>query len=151
ELRTIVTDLEKILRRLLGRDVELAIKSEQGPTTIRADVGQIEQILLNLAVNARDAMPQGGRLSIDVRPVPAFEIPVSCQSSPIAGSYLLISVSDTGCGMDDMTKRRIFEPFFTTKDPGKGTGLGLATVAKSVMQNNGLIEVLSELGRGTTF
>ena len=141
----------EIAAKLLHANIALSVEVAPDLPDILGDGRQLHQVVMNLCVNARDAMPQGGRLSIDVRPVPAFEVPVSCQSSPIAGSYLLISVADTGCGMDSVTKRRIFEPFFTTKGPGKGTGLGLATVAKSVEQNNGLIEVFSEPGRGTTF
>jgi PAS domain S-box-containing protein len=151
DLRALIADMDKILRRLLGREIDLQVRTDPGASIIRADAGQIEQALLNLAVNARDAMTHGGRLTITLRPVPAYEVPVSCQNVTVGGSYILLAVSDTGCGMDAATKGRIFEPFFTTTGPGLGTGLGLATVAKAIEQNGGLIEVLSELGRGATF
>jgi PAS domain S-box-containing protein len=149
DLRVLIGDMDKFLRRLLGRDIELQVRSEPGPMTIRADAGQIEQAVLNLAVNARDAMAHGGRLTITLRSIPAYEAP---RESPAGvSSYVMLAVSDSGCGMDCATKRRIFEPFFTTKSPGHGTGLGLATVAKAIEQNGGSIEVESELGRGATF
>jgi signal transduction histidine kinase len=151
DLRTVIGDLDKILRRLLGRDIELILCVDPSPATIRADAGQIEQALLNLAVNARDAMAHGGRLTIALSHVAAYEMPVHCPNVAVGSSYVLLSVNDTGCGMDAATKSRIFEPFFTTKGPGEGTGLGLATVAKAVKQNGGFIEVHSDLGRGATF
>jgi two-component system cell cycle sensor histidine kinase/response regulator CckA len=151
DLRDMALEMESILRHLLGREIELLVSFDPGAATIRGDAGQIEQALLNLVVNARDAMPQGGRVTIAVRPVPAFEIPASCPNVTMGSSYVLLSVRDTGRGMDAQTKRRIFEPFFTTKAPGQGAGLGLTTVAKAVEQNAGLIEVLSDPGRGATF
>jgi PAS domain S-box-containing protein len=151
DLRTVLSDMDKILRRVLGHEIDLLVSTEPGASAIRADAGQIEQALLNLAVNARDAMPQGGRLTIALRPVPAYEVPVECHNGTVDGPYVLLAVTDTGCGMEAATQNRIFEPFFTTKGPGQGTGLGLATVAKVVEQHAGFIEVISEVGRGTTF
>jgi len=146
-VNVVVEHLHKILRRVIGKDVELvtALTPELGP--VQADVGQLEQILMNLAVNARDAMPSGGRLTIETADV---------ERNPEAAQdrerrFVMLAVTDTGVGMDETTKARIFEPFFTTKKPGKGTGLGLATVYGIVNQSGGLIAVDSELGRGTTF
>lgn len=151
DLRSVLADLDKILRRLLGREIEMQVRSEPGAATIRADLAQIEQVLLNLAVNARDAMAHGGRLTIALRQVPAHEMPATCANVTVGGFYVLLAISDTGCGMDSATKARIFEPFFSTKSPAQGTGLGLVTVAKAVEQNGGFMEVFSELGRGATF
>jgi PAS domain S-box-containing protein len=148
-LEEVVTDTEKLLRRLIGEDIETATSIEPGLGLIRADRGQIEQVLVNLAVNARDAMPGGGRLSIALR---NLEIgPNGGPNGLTAGRYVRIEVSDTGCGMPPEVLARIFEPFFTTKEEGRGTGLGLAMVYGIVQQSGGVIGVESHPGRGTRF
>ena len=142
-LRAIVAGTEKLLQRLIGADVHLTTSLASDLGAVKADPGQLEQIIINLAVNARDAMPGGGRLSIEAANLEQVE------GRP--GRYVLLAVSDTGIGMDEQTKARIFEPFFTTKESGKGTGLGLATVYGIVKQAGGFIWVDSEPGRGTSF
>lgn len=151
DLNHIVSDIESLLRRILGEDVELRTRLAEGPLTLFADTNQIEQVLMNLSTNARDAMPRGGMLSIateriDISPenLGAFEL-----SRP--GAYALLTVSDTGEGMDAVTQQKIFEPFFTTKEVGRGTGLGLAMIYGTIKQHHGEIKVYSELGSGTVF
>ena len=138
-------------RRLIGDDVQLTSVLHPAPGRVKADAGQLEQLLMNLAVNARDAMPRGGRLTIATGNVVLGPDFVSEHPEARPGPCVLLSVQDTGCGMDEAVKARLFEPFFTTKEPGKGTGLGLATVYGIVQQNGGFVGVHSELGRGSTF
>jgi two-component system cell cycle sensor histidine kinase/response regulator CckA len=141
-----VAETEQMLRRLIGEDVDLVLRLGHGLGSVRVDPGQLEHVLLNLAVNARDAMPTGGVLTLATA---SAELPGTAASPP--GRFVLLSVSDTGVGMDEETRARIFEPFFTTKPTGEGTGLGLATVYGIVQQSGGFIRVESESGRGTTF
>jgi two-component system cell cycle sensor histidine kinase/response regulator CckA len=151
DLREVVRGFEKMLRRLIGEDIDVATSVSPAPCQVLGDAGQIEQILLNLAVNARDAMPRGGRLTIGVQRVHLDEQYVQSHLSVSPGPYVVLSVSDTGCGMEGSTLSRVFEPFFTTKEQGKGTGLGLAMVYGIVKQSGGDVWVYSEPGRGTTF
>jgi PAS domain S-box-containing protein len=151
DLNAVVADVAKLLQRLLGENVTLDWVLEPGPVPVRADPGQLEQILMNLAVNARDAMPEGGRLTIETASVVLDEREASMRPGTQPGRYVRLTVRDTGHGMDEATRARIFEPFFTTKGPGQGTGLGLATVYGIVQQSGGHIGVASAPGRGTTF
>ena len=150
-LDRIVTELEKMLRRLIGPDVRLVAATDQELSPVWADPNQIEQVVMNLAVNSRDAMPQGGTLTIETRTVQLDERLPLDQIDLAPGPYVMLAVSDTGIGMDQATMARVFEPFFTTKEKGKGTGLGLATVYGIVKQSKGHIVVYSEPGIGTTF
>jgi PAS domain S-box-containing protein len=150
-LNRIVREMEPMLRRTIREDVVLSSFLDADPDTIRGDESQIEQVLLNLAVNARDAMPDGGRLTIETRAVALDETYCSQRAGAAPGAYLMLSVSDTGNGMDAELQARVFEPFFTTKPTGQGTGMGLATVYGIVKQHRGNIWVYSEPGQGTTF
>jgi two-component system, cell cycle sensor histidine kinase and response regulator CckA len=151
DLNAVLREISGMLRRVIGEDVELRVACADGVPPVRADRGQLEQVILNLATNARDAMPTGGRLELRTRPTHVDEWFARSQEGPPSGSYVALDVTDTGEGMDAATRQRIFEPFFTTKEPGRGTGLGLSTVYGIVEQTGGAIRVHSEVGRGTTF
>ena len=151
DLSAVVTAVEPFLRRLLGEDIELAVSSHEGLGRVRADPGQIEQVVLNLAINARDAMPRGGRLTIETTNVELDETYARHRAEVRPGPHVMLAVTDTGVGMDAATLARLFEPFFTTKEPGTGTGLGLATVYGIVKQSGGHVAVSSEAGHGATF
>jgi PAS domain S-box-containing protein len=148
DLNAVIADVEKLLRRTLGEDIEIITSLPSSLRPIQGDVTQLQQVLMNMAVNARDAMPRGGILSIETRNAGQDRVGLSGQTSSAA---VELRVSDTGCGMDQSTKAHLFEPFFTTKQLGYGAGLGLATVYAIVQGMGGTIEVTSEVGRGTTF
>jgi signal transduction histidine kinase/ActR/RegA family two-component response regulator len=151
DLNAVVADLGKMLPRLIGEHIEYVFRPGANLGRVKADPGQIEQVIMNLVVNARDAMPEGGALTLATRNVMISEAEASRRAPMSAGSYVLLSVADTGHGMDEATKSHIFEPFFTTKEVGKGTGLGLATVYGVVKQSGGYVWVESTPGHGATF
>jgi PAS domain S-box-containing protein len=150
-LNDIIKGMERLLQRVITENVEFKTALTDKGTIIMADTGQIEQVLLNLVANARDAMPKGGTVFIKTEVVNVDEVFVRTHGYGKPGAYVLLSVSDTGIGMDEMTRERIFEPFFTTKEVGKGTGLGLSIVYGIIKQHNGYIDVNSESGKGATF
>ena len=151
DINNIINTMVKLLKRVIGEDIELEMDLLQKPLTIMADSVQIEQALMNLAMNARDAMPKGGQLTIETKKIELDEEFIKAHGYGAPGTYALMSISDNGVGMDEKTREKIFEPFFTTKEAGKGTGLGLSMVYGIVKQHNGYINVYSEPGKGTTF
>ncbi|HNC47199.1 MAG TPA: response regulator, partial [Acidobacteriota bacterium] len=151
DVNDIVGNIEKMLRRLIGEDIFLTTVLQPNLSKVKVDPGQLEQVIINLAVNARDAMPQGGRLTIETETVELDEAVCKFRPGCKPGWYARISITDTGCGMTSEVQSHIFEPFFTTKEHSKGTGLGLATVFGIVKQSEGYIEVYSEVGLGSCF
>jgi two-component system, cell cycle sensor histidine kinase and response regulator CckA len=151
ELNSTIADLGKMLRRLIGEHIEVILALDPALARVKVDESQMEQVIMNLVVNARDAMPEGGQLTITTKNTQLTKKRIAQMTYIQAGSYVELSVADTGTGMDPTTKAHIFEPFFTTKEKGKGTGLGLSTVYGVVKQSGGYIFVSSEVGQGTTF
>jgi two-component system, cell cycle sensor histidine kinase and response regulator CckA len=151
DLNTIVSDMENMLQRLIGEDVELCTALDPSAGNVKADPGQLEQVIMNLAVNARDAMPNGGSIVIETQNVRLDKKYVHGHIDVSSGEYVMLALSDTGVGMSEDTRRQIFDPFFTTKPVGEGTGLGLSTVYGIVNQSGGYVQAYSEISHGTTF
>ena len=151
DLNRVVLDLEPMLRRLIGEDLDLEVVTDRRLGAVKADPGQLGQIIMNLVVNARDAMPQGGRLTLKTAPVEVKKDRHTRFGLAPPGPYAMLEVADTGVGMDEATQAHAFEPFFTTKELGKGTGLGLSTVYGIVKQSAGSLDLASEPGAGSTF
>jgi two-component system, cell cycle sensor histidine kinase and response regulator CckA len=151
DLNQVIAGMEGMLRRIIGDDVAVGVRLADGLAPVEADQAQIERVIVNLAANARDAMPGGGALTIETANVDLDQAQVAAHGEGVPGPHVMLAVSDTGCGMDDEVRRHLFEPFYTTKPAGDGTGLGLATVFGVVKQSGGSIYVYSEPGRGTTF
>ncbi|HET9706247.1 MAG TPA: ATP-binding protein [Vicinamibacterales bacterium] len=151
DLNTALSKVEPMLRRVIGEDISMSVTARATGAYVRVDPGQVEQVVMNLVVNARDAMPKGGRLAVETNDVMADDASIAGFADAGPGSYVLLSVSDTGTGMAPEVRERMFEPYFTTKEMGKGTGLGLSTVYGIVRQSDGHIVVQSEVGRGSTF
>jgi signal transduction histidine kinase/ActR/RegA family two-component response regulator len=151
DVSTLVGNLATMLRRLIAEDIQLDLRLDPAAGRVSADPGQLEQVIVNLAVNARDAMPQGGRLILETAPEVLDQTFVTAHPGSATGPHVRLSIHDTGCGMGADVMSHLFEPFFTTKEPGRGTGLGLSTVYGIVKQHRGYIDVLSEEGRGSSF
>jgi len=151
DINEIVRSMKKILDRIIGEDIEFNVETTDHDLIVNSDKGQLEHVLINLAANGRDAMPQGGILTIATQETEIDAQFIEIHGNGNAGRYAVISVTDTGVGMDKTTQQHIFEPFFTTKEVGKGTGLGLAMVYGTIKQHDGVITVESEIGKGTTF
>jgi two-component system, cell cycle sensor histidine kinase and response regulator CckA len=151
DVNTLVGNLATMLRRLIGEDIHLELRLDADAGRVSADPGQLEQVIMNLAVNARDAMPQGGRLTLETAPASLDQAFVAAHPGATAGAHVRLSIHDTGCGMGPDVLAHLFEPFFTTKEPGRGTGLGLSTVYGIVKQHRGYVDVVSEVGRGSSF
>src|SRR5262249_4564340 len=151
EVNTLVGNLATMLRRLIGEDIHLELRLGDDAGRVSADPGQLEQVIMNLAVNARDAMPQGGRLTLETAPVLLDQAFVSTHPGSTTGAHVRLSIHDTGCGMGPDVLAHLFEPFFTTKEAGRGTGLGLSTVYGIVKQHRGYVDVISEVDRGSSF
>src|SRR5579883_3067399 len=149
-LNDLILQIEKLLRRLIGEDIELVTIPAAPFDVVEADPGRLEQVIMNLVVNARDAMPNGGKLTIETGSIQLSESFSAKQLGMAPGSYVVISVTDTGVGMTEETQSHLFEPFFTTKNPGRGTGLGLATAYGIIRQSGGAIRIMSQVGKGTT-
>jgi CheY-like chemotaxis protein len=150
-LDALLTDLHKMLIRMLGETIDVELDASAGDHTIKGDGGMIEQVVMNLCVNARDAMPAGGRIQLAIEKVLLSEADIAPNPEARTGRFVRLSVRDTGCGMNETVRQHLFEPFFTTKETGKGTGLGLSTVYGIVKQHDGWIEVESQEGNGSTF
>ena len=151
DLNTIVGDMDQMLRPIIGKNIDLIIVPGVALGQVKADPGRLRQAIMNLVINARDAMPQGGKLTIETARVDLDEAYARRYVNVMPGSYVMLAVGDTGHGMDEATKTHIFEPFFTTKEQGQGTGLGLASVHGIIRQSGGHIQGCSEPGQGTTF